>query len=95
MGLDLLIETIDFQRHPNWGDIRYSVHREIARSLTSETTETWHGPDFPWGDDRMLFRPKDFAAFRALADASSHPERWHHCADLLEADENYWIYLSV
>jgi hypothetical protein len=94
MGVNINIETTDGQRHPDWDYTRYGGDRDFASAFHDLDVDEWTPKGFPWEDDRIVYRPKDFAAFRALAAKSEWPERWAKAADILETNPEYWLYFS-
>ena len=81
--------------HPEWDDMKYGGDREAARLMNSLPIEEC---DLATIDvDRginVFYRPTDFAAWRAADWPAVNPDRWRLLIDLLEADPDYWIYLS-
>lgn len=95
MGLNICIERpADYAGHPDWDWIRYGGDRQFFDHFKDLLTEEKLADGFPLEDDRYWSRPADFAAFRARAARAENPERWLKMADILEANPDYWIYLS-
>tara|TARA_R110000868_G_scaffold32613_12_gene118740 strand:+ start:561 stop:833 length:273 start_codon:yes stop_codon:yes gene_type:complete len=90
MGLNVSIQTIDGQYHPNWDDGKYHGDREISAAVASAK------PVIHWLDEcNFVERPTEFAAFRAFAWPDYNQERWTRLADILENEPQFWIYYSV
>ncbi len=94
MGLNVIVENPDapFEEryHPDWDDLRYSGDRELFAIMKAVPGEYRDVSECDW-----VWRPTDFAAFRAAAWPEVNTERWSKLADILEADSRYWIYMSI
>ena len=90
MGINLCLQTLNATDHPMWDWSRYSGDREFA-ALASKL------PSIRSDRDRNYIRPTDFSAWRTAVEKAQlpNPGRHEQLLDLLQADENYWIYVSV
>lgn len=81
--------------HPDWDWTRQSGDRvfwDVCKGLEFDEVRD---DGFPIMSDYVWYRPKDFAAFRAAPWPDEYARRrWHHAADLLEADPEYWLYFG-
>lgn len=94
MGININIRTIAGADHPDWDWQRRAGDRQFPTWFHQLETEDWTPKEFPWGDDLILYRPKDFSAFREAASHAEQPERWIKAAQILEENPDYWFYLS-
>lgn len=95
MGLNVIVQTLDGERHPDWDDAKHSGDRELFE-IAKAVPRTDHHDDFlPGGACDWYWRPTDFTAFRAAPWPEVNPERWAHLAEILERDRDYWIFMSV
>jgi hypothetical protein len=94
MGINIYLKTVDGAEHPDWDASRYADDREFpAWTVDLDREYERARGDDPW--EASLFRPVDFAAWRAALPPERHnPDRFPRMFDLLEADERYWIYYS-
>lgn len=95
MGLNISIQVPEtYAEHPDWDSARYAGDREFWETFKEIEFDQREADGFPWEDDRVWYRPKDFPAFRSAATASESPKRWQHAADLLEASAVHWLYFG-
>ena len=95
MGLNICIENIEEKdlakrSHPDWDDGRYSGDRQLFDIIAAVPGEYRDLNEVDW-----VWRPTDFSAFRAADWPDVNAERWIEMADILEADDRYWIFMSV
>lgn len=94
MALDVHIETIDMESHPDWKS-RGNGDREFWQICEGLEFQDWQPDGFPYESDRVLYRPSDFAAFRAAPWPDQWArERYHKAADIMESDPKWWLYFS-
>ena len=94
MGINVHIQTVDDQDHPDWDWIRHAGDRDVP-TIIEENGGTIAYPEKPeWGDDWRLFRPKDFAALRAAKWPDCNEARWVQLVDILEGDGKWWLHYS-
>ena len=89
MGINLCLKTLNGKDHPTWDWIRYSGDREFAAlAINLPCTRSGHDGEYQ--------RPTDFSAWRTAVEKAQLPNPGRHekLLDLLQADENYWIYVS-
>ncbi len=81
--------------HPQWDAGKHGGDREAVQLMHTLPNEECdlavHEVDR--GID-LFYRPTDFAAWRAAQWPDVNADRWRQLIDLLEADPDYWIYLS-
>lgn len=89
MGIHLCCMTLDHADHPDWDWIRMAGDREFV-SLMSKL------PHERQGTENEYVRPTDFSEWRSAIEHANLPNKGRHSGllDLLEADPNYWIYVS-
>lgn len=94
MGLNLILCGRDGRfRNTTFDDCRYAGDRELAAYI-----EHLPGEWIPIGDPHdceRIWRPTDFAIFRQHAWFDRNEERWAQLADILEADPDLGIFLSI
>lgn len=96
MGLNIYIVKADGQMkdHPDWDSSRWGGDRQLPSLWDWDNLK----PDreLEWGDgDFQIFRPIDFAKFRATDWPKVNPDRWALMCDILEQNPEYGIYISV
>lgn len=94
MGLNILLEGPDFKRHPDWDDAKLAGDKEFAQmfeSLPFDRGLRGGAPDF-----EPYYRPTDFTAWRQAISSREwpNPGRYEKLMDLLEANPDFYIYLS-
>lgn len=95
MGINIIIERPeDYERHSDWDPSRYAGDRDFFKHFGDLLTEERLAEGFPYMDDSVWYRPSDFRKFRDRAASAEFPERWYKAADILEANPDYWLYLS-
>lgn len=95
MGLNVVVETLDRQPHPEWDDSRYAGDRSLF-DIANQVTRVDRVLDPGFGGANDWYRcPVDFAEFRAAAWPAENPDRWAPLAQILERDTDFWVYLSV
>lgn len=95
MSLHISLVTKDLKHdHPTWNDNKMAGDKFISVLLIALPCEH-HKCD----DETIISRPADFLKWREklamLPKDRSNPERFPQMLDLLEADPDYWIYISV
>ena len=93
MGINVYVQTLEHEHHPEWDTGRFSGDRELPDILSALP----HA-QATLGDERdceFVYRPADVETFRAamLARFDWNHERWNQLADLL-MDDRWWIYFS-
>jgi hypothetical protein len=91
MGLNIGLYK-GYQEHPEWDSACCAGDRDFAK-LAGELPCEMKRESF---DDDPVFRPKDFAVWRAAVAAREwpNPGRFEHMLDLLEHDPDYWIFFG-
>lgn len=92
MGCYLCLQTKDGKDHPDWdwglaGNHYWAqLYSLLSCEVESESAKT----------DERLIRPADFDAWRGAIRAAGLPNRDEHLRlmDLMEADPQWWIYVS-
>ena len=94
MCLNISLVTSDLSKdHPDWNDASLVGDKLIGKLLalpcvTHQVDETTH-----------LWRPEDFNTWRALVNSwpqdRGNADRFPHMLNLLETNDDYWIYLST
>ena len=89
MGINLCLQTLSCKDHPDWDWGRHAGDKEFVKL-------SFDLPTIRSGHDGEYTRPTDFAVWRAAVEKAELPNPGRHekFLDLLEADENYWIYVS-
>lgn len=95
MGVNLCIETLDGQEHPDWDPFINGGHKQFAREIFGKLPYETHRkhPD-PWYDDSEWYRPTDFDAWREALKGFVNEDLFMKMIDILESDDRYWLYIS-
>jgi hypothetical protein len=90
MGVNISIQTLDFQDHPDWDIQRHSGDREVW-SILAANGGTIHQPGYdPWLHGEPLIRPADLEAARKGQWPDVNADRWKQMLDIL-ADKKWWL----
>jgi hypothetical protein len=91
MGIHICLRNAAGKDHPDWDWIRHAGDRDFPH-WTKDLPRV-EGEPKGWTED--AFRPLDFPRWRAaLPEDRINPDRFPHLLNLLEADEQWWVYYS-
>jgi hypothetical protein len=96
VGVNLILETLTGERHPDWDPFINGGHKQFAREvLHTLPLVTDRKGENPWVEDIVdRHRPADFAAWRAAVADLPNPELFAKMIDIMQRDEKYWLYVS-
>jgi hypothetical protein len=94
MCLNISLVTQDLSAdHPRWNDASMHGDKLIGKLLALPCIT--HRID----DTTSVWRPEDFSQWRALVNSwpqdRGNSDRFPHMLNILEEDQDYWIYLST
>jgi hypothetical protein len=95
MGVNIYVKKLPgYSNHPDWDSSRFSGDKDFAFMLPKLPCETRNISSYP--DFELYHRPSDFPAWRdAIAEWDQpNPGRFEHMMEILERDQDYWIYLD-
>jgi hypothetical protein len=90
MGVNISIQTLDHQDHPDWDYLRHAGDRDVWAILEANGGYITQPGYDPWLHGEPLIRPADMVVARKAPWPEVNAGRWKQMLDIL-SDEKWWL----